>query len=89
MIVQYFSKLQNVIIYMAPLNTYRNAQKVQYLLLWHVIDIIQIEPCIDYIKIFINHTIEHASSEACNYDVSPKYVGPYENEIYQKSLVTM
>ena len=84
MIIYDFSKLQNVIIHMAAINTYRNI-----FLLWQVIDIIQIEPCIDYIKIFINHTIEHASSEACNYDVSPKYVGPYENEIYQKSLITM
>ena len=42
-----------------------------------------------YIKTFIKHNIENASSEACNYDVSPKYVGPYEDEIYQKSLITM
>ena len=38
---------------------------------------------------FIKHKIEHASSEDCNYDESPKYVGPYEDEIYQKSLITM
>ena len=48
-----------------------------------------IEPCMYYIKIFIKHKIENASNEAFNYDVSPKYVGPYKDEIHQKSLITI
>ena len=42
-----------------------------------------------YVKTFIKFKIEHASSEACNYDVSRKYVAPYEDKRHQKSLITM